>query len=353
MNEISKNQENGDTISLKVSLLIPCKNEENFIAGVLNNVLEQDFPTENLEVFVIDGNSSDKTAEIVKAFSDNYAFINLIHNPEGYVPHGLNKTIPKCSGDVIMRMDSHSTYPSDYISQLTNMLVKLKAGNVGGRWDIQPGGKTATANAIAITNSHPLGIGNAQYRLEGDEPIEADTVPFGCYRKEVFDKVGLFDEDLLRTEDDEFNARALLNGYKIYLIPSVVIKYYARPTLMKMSNMFYQYGLYKPFVYAKLKHITTFRQLVPFIFVLSIIGLAVLGLFSPLFWNLLLILITVYLVTLVIVSTLIAIKRDFFIGIVLLPIVFACIHFSYGWGYLKGVSYLLIGKKPEKVKLSR
>lgn len=337
----------------KVSLLIPCKNEEDFIASVLDNVLEQDFPKEYLEVFVINGNSTDNTSEIVESYVGNYSFINLIENSYGYVPHGLNKTIPVCKGDVIIRIDAHSNYPSNYISVLAEKLFELKADNVGGRWDIQPGAATAVAKAIAITNSHPLGIGNAQYRLEGNKPVEVDTVPFGCYRKEVFDKIGFFDEELLRTEDDEFNARLLLNGGKIFLIPEIAITYYARPSLSKMTSMFFQYGLYKPFVYAKLKHITTLRQLVPFLFVLSIIVLGILGIFTSFFWYLLLIEVSIYLLTLFLVSVFIAIKRNFLKGIFILPVVFSCIHLSYGWGYLKGVLLLLIGKKPAKVNLTR
>lgn len=338
-----------------VSIIIPCRNEENFIAEVLENVIEQDYPKAQLEVFVVDGESDDKTAEIIKEYANKYSFIFYLNNPEKVVPFALNKAIQKSTGDVIVRMDAHSIYPKDYVSELVAGLTKYKCDNTGGVWITEPANKSAKALAIAKATSHPFGIGNAYYRLEMKEPKEVDTVPFGCYRKSVFDKIGLFDEELVRNQDDEFNARLIKNGGKIYLLPDVKIRYFARENFSKTAKMFYQYGLYKPLVNLKVGQAATIRQFVPLallLFVMVFGPLSFLGMFFSFLFG---IGILLYIAADLIVSFSLATKY----GARILPyllMLFPTIHFSYGYGYLAGIFRFLVFRKKidhSKVEVNR
>src|SRR5438093_7105727 len=125
------------------------------------------------------------------------------------------------------------------------------ADNVGGAWLTAPGDATVAARAIALALAHPLGIGNARYRLGTNEQRDVDTVPFGCFRREVFERVGLFDEELVRSQDDEFNFRLLKAGGRVLLVPGAVACYRARRSVLQLARMFYQYGYFKPRVAAK------------------------------------------------------------------------------------------------------
>jgi len=328
-----------------VSVIIPCRNEENYIRKVIENLLHQDFPKEQMEIIFLDGRSTDRTREIIQEYAGSSGNIRLLDNAAGVVPHALNEGIRNSTGEVIIRMDAHSDYPVDYISQLVFHLQHLNADNVGGMWITMPGADTVTAKAIAVALAHPFGIGNARYRLGANEPIEVDTVPFGCYRIDVFGRIGLFDEQLIRNQDDEFNARLKKAGGRIFLIPSVKILYYARPTLTKLSKMYYQYGLFKPLVNIKLGAPATVRQLVPPLFVFAVFLLAIASVLSGSALILFALLIGTYLFFDFCFSFLLAFRSQFRF-LLLLPIVFPVIHFSYGTGYLSGlIKYTILGKQ--------
>jgi len=210
------------------------------------------------------------------------------------------------------------------------------------------------ARAIAYATSHPFGIGNAQYRISNEkEPYEVDTVPFGCYKKKVFEKIGLYDTDLTRNQDDELNARLIQNGGKIYLIPNLKIKYFARDKFSKMFKMFYQYGLFKPLVNLKLKQPATIRQFVPLLFVLFLIFGGILSFISLRFFYLYLLGLCVYLGINILVSLKIATEKKDLRLFPYLVYSFFLIHLSYGLGYLKGILDFVILKKHKKVDLSK
>lgn len=339
-----------------VSIIIPCRNEESFIYKVLLNITEQTYGLTHLEVVIADGMSTDKTKTEIERFQADVSSlkITLIENPDKVVPHALNKAIKLSSGDIIVRLDAHSVYPNDYIERLVNELdARPDAWNVGGCWDTQPGADTDEAKAIVAATSHPVGIGDADYRLESTEIRKVDTVPFGCFRREVFDKIGMFDEDLVRNQDDEFNARIIENGGSIYLIPDLKIKYFARPTIKKMAKMFFQYGYYKPLVNKKRKKPATLRQFAPPILVLGIL----LGWIPVLFWPPFVwvygLILWIYIVVLLGVAITMKAKTDSRIHIF---ICFVVIHFSYGWGYLRGfIDFAIRGveKKGKTVNISR
>lgn len=329
-----------------VTIVIPCRNEQDFIVEVLENVIAQDYPKSKLEVFVVDGESDDGTQKIIKEYAHNYQYIQYLNNPEKVVPFALNKAINQSKNDVIIRMDAHSIYPKNYVSKLVAGLQKFNCENVGGVWITEPANDSIKASAIAGATSHPFGIGNAYYRLEIKNPKMVDTVPFGCYKRTVFEKIGYFDEELVRNQDDEFNARLVKNGGKIFLLPEIKIRYFARETFRKTARMFYQYGLYKPLVNLKVGQPATIRQFIPLALVLFVIIFGPLSLFG---YNFLLIFaagLLVYFGADLFVSLALASKnnkgfRSLFYLIVLFPL----IHFSYGYGYLSGIFRFLIFRK--------
>lgn len=328
-----------------VSVIIPCRNEVNFIEAVLKSIFAQDYPQESLEVIVADGMSDDGTREELRELSSSYPNLKVIDNPNRVTPDALNLAIVASKGEVIVRLDAHSNYPSNYISRLVTELFRLDAENVGGVWITTPANSGTVATAIALATSHPLGIGNSSYRLDIPVIKEVDTVPFGCFKRSIFDQIGLFDADLIRNQDDEFNGRIIKNGGKIFLVPDVEIEYYARATFGTMVKMFYQYGLFKPLVNLKLGHPATSRQFAPPIFVLGLLFLPV-ALFSRglfLIWSMLY---AIYFLANALISLKIAWRKKRWGLAPNLFLAFFLIHCSYGWGYLKGIlKFVLLKSK--------
>jgi glycosyltransferase involved in cell wall biosynthesis len=328
-----------------VSIIMPCRNEVNFIEGVLNSISAQDYPKDSLEIIVADGMSDDGTREKLEELSSSHLNLKVIDNPQKVTPNALNLAIEASKGEVIVRLDAHSNYPSNYISRLVTELFRLDAENVGGVWLTTPANSGTVATAIALATSHPLGIGNASYRLDNPVIKETDTVPFGCFKRSIFDKIGFFDTDLIRNQDDEFNGRIIKNGGKIFLVPDVEIEYYARATLGTTMKMFYQYGLFKPLVNIKLGHPATLRQFAPPIFVLGLLFLPIALLSEWLFmiWSAIY---AIYFLTSAFFSLKVAWRKKRRGLAPYLFLAFFLIHFSYGWGYLTGIfKFVLLKNK--------
>lgn len=305
-----------------------------------------------MEVLFIDGNSTDNSTGIIKRYTAQYSFLKLLNNPERIVPYALNKGLEAAKGEVIMRLDAHCTYPTNYISELVRYLYQLNADNVGGVWNTQPAKDTPICQAIAFASSHPFGVGGSMHKIGASKIMETDTVPFGCYKREIFDKTGLFDTDLVRNQDDEFNGRLLNLGGKIYLIPQVIINYTARDTLCKMRKMYYQYGLYKPLVNKKLGAPATVRQFFPILFLLGLTIGGVVCMIWPLLLHFYTSVLLLYLFIGIVVGSMGAIRAHQPLLALLMPYVFFNIHMSYGIGYLVGI-FNVLGKKTAQVKPSR
>lgn len=324
---------------MKLSVICPIYNEEKHIASCLESILQQDFPKEEMEVLLVDGMSTDRTREIVQQYTEQYPFIFLLDNPKRIVPTGLNIGIRVAQGDVIIRLDAHAIYPDNYFSALVDKLFALNADNVGGLCRTLPAKETPVCEAIAAALSSPFGMGDSLFRIGTNKEMQVDTVPFGCFRREVFDKIGYFDEELIRNQDDEFNGRIIKYGGHIYLIPSIVINYYGRDSIGKVAKMFYQYGLFKPLVNKKLGNPATVRQFFPPLFVVGLIGGLLLSFVHPIFCILYMVVLALYLFLAIYFS----VKQFKNIKKVLLLIAtFVTIHVSYGWGYLCGCVKLLL-----------
>lgn len=336
--------------NIKVSIIIPTRNEEKYIAKCLQSILENDYPKNKIEILIVDGMSEDGTRDILNKYIRKYPFIKLVNNPKKIVPNALNIGINKAKGEIIMRIDAHNTYEKKYISKCVKYLEEHNVDNVGGVWITLPGNNTVLAKSIALVLSHPFGVGNAYFRIGTKEPRYVDTVPFGCYKKEVFDKIGLFNENLIRNQDDEFNLRLIKNGGKILLVPEIVSYYYARENLGKLWKMYFQYGYFKPLAAKEVRGVLTWRQTIPVSFVCSLIFLFLLSFFSKYFLFLYLFLISLYVITDFFFSFSISIKK----GLKFLPflvISFATLHFSYGLGYLKGIWDFVILRRHLRKKI--
>jgi glycosyltransferase involved in cell wall biosynthesis len=253
-----------------VSIVVPCRNEAHYIAECLDSVLACDYPQDRLEVLVVDGMSDDGTRQVLADYCTRYPVIRVIDNPRRITPVALNLAIRAARGDVVVRMDAHVVYPRNYVSRLVAALDEFKADNVGAVLRTLPANERPMGRAIAIGMSHPFGVGTSYFRIGTDQPRWVDTIAFFCVRRETFDRVGLFDEELIRHQDGEFNARLIGSGGRILLIPDVVSYYYARATLRQVGRMFYQYGYFKPLVAKKLGRFMTLRQLIPPGFVLAL-----------------------------------------------------------------------------------
>ncbi len=335
-----------------VSVVLPIYNEERFIEKCIQSILAQDYPKERLQLIFVDGMSQDRTRDIVHEYSKKYPFIQLIDNPKRVVPYALNKGIKASKGEVIIRLDGHCDYPSNYISVLVKYLYELGADNVGGVWRTLPAHPTNECYAIAIASSHPFGVGGSEHKVGSKEIKETDTVPFGCYRREVFERIGYFDEELTRNQDDEFNARLINNGGHIYIIPELVINYTARDSMHKMRRMYYQYGLFKPLANKKLGAPATVRQFFPGLFVLGLIGGGILSCFSKAILAIYLAVIALYLLIGLAIGFSKASEYRRPALVLLMPYTFACIHISYGVGYLNGMLKVLFNK-PFNVNCNR
>jgi glycosyltransferase involved in cell wall biosynthesis len=326
----------------KVTAIIPTYNEEKFIRNCIESIIAQDYKKELIEVFFIDGMSSDKTRNIIEEYSIRYQFIKLLYNPYLIVPYALNIGIAKSNGQFILRLDAHAKFPKNYFSTLILNAIELDSDNIGGVINTLPANDSPKAKSIALALSHPFGVGNSYFRVGTKNIRQVDTVPFGCFRRELFDKIGLFDVELMRNQDDEFNARIIKNGGKIFILPDLKIDYYARNTIGKLSKMFFQYSLFKPLVNKKLGKPATIRQFFPLLF----ISVLFIGLFlsllnkvfvTPYFWFL-----GLYSITSIYFSLKIAIKSNNFKSFFFLPYIFLIIHLSYGLGYSFGIFKFLI-----------
>jgi glycosyltransferase involved in cell wall biosynthesis len=277
---------------------------------------------------------------VIADYAGRYPVIRLIDNPNRTTPHALNLGIARSRGTIIMRMDAHAYYPPNYVADLVVWLEQSGADNVGGAWLTVPADATVTARAIAAVLAHPFGIGNALYRLGTKQPRDVDTVPFGCFRREVFERVGMFDEELVRNQDDEFNFRLLRAGGRVLLVPGVVCRYYARRSVGQVARMLYQYGSFKPLVALKVGRIMTLRQLVPPLWVL---GVLLTGVAAP--W-----LATARALAVFILGAYLAVdgacalalgwRHGARVGLAAAGI-FPVAHFSYGLGFLRGALALL------------
>lgn len=340
-------------LELDVSLIVPCRNEKNHIIPFLDNILSLDFDILKHEILLVDGASDDGTKEIILNYIKDNKSIKYIENPDGFVSQAMNLGIKHAKGDVIFRLDVHAIYPSNYILKLYHYLVLINADSVGGYLETIPANNTKMARSISIALSSPFGVGNVGYRINSKnfkEYYKTDTVPFGCFRRDVFLKFGMFDTDLIRNQDNELNERIISNGGKIYVIPEVKVKYFARSTYSKLFAMLFQYGYFGPIVDLKLKRPTRLRRYIPSIFVLSIVGPIILAPFSRVFLMVSISVFIVYIVVNFLFSLTEAVKRNSPLLAIYIVLANVISHFGYGIGYIVSFLKYVVLRRDYRIK---
>jgi len=324
-----------------VSVIVPCRNEKKFVARCLDSIIANDFPKDRLEVLVVDGMSEDRTPRIIDRYVMNYSFIKRLDNRHKTTPFAINIGIQNSRGNVIMIMGSHSTYQKDYISKCVQGLYKYKADNVGGIIKTLPGDNTPAAKAIALALCHPFGVGNSSFRLGTEIPQWVDTVFGGCYRKEIFEKTGLFNENLVRSQDMDMNIRVKASGGRILLIPSIVSNYYAKSTIRAFLTHNFKDGVWAIYPLKFGSKLFKLRHLLPLAFVVSILfSLCLSFLVSP-FQFVFLGLVSFYLFANLYFSLTKTLQERKLRYLFILPVVFGSRHFGYGVGSMWGVFKLL------------
>lgn len=265
-----------------IIIILPIRNESRHIARTLESILAQDYPAEQMDILVVDGMSNDGTRQIVSEFAQRESRVHLLDNPQRIVPTAMNKGIRAARGAIIVRVDGHTVIERDYVRRCVEALSTTGADNVGG--PMRAASDTWIGKAIVLATSSPFGVGGARFHY-AETPGWVDTVYMGAYRREVFERIGLFDEELVRNQDDEFNFRLTQAGGKIWLDPQIRSTYFSRSTLRGLWKQYFEYGLWKVRVIQKHRRPASWRHLVPAAFVLALLGSSFLSVLtkSPLF----------------------------------------------------------------------
>lgn len=316
-----------------VSIIIPMRNEESYIGKNIRSLINQDYPKDSYEVIVVDGMSEDGSKKAVQSFSNNSSNIILLENPDFFTSYALNVGIRKSRGEIIIILGAHSFVEVDFIKKNVETFEKVEADCVGG--PIATLGGTYSAKVISLALASPFGVGDVLFRYSKKEGY-VDTVAFGAYKREVFEMIGLFDEELVRNQDDEFNYRLRRSGAMIFITPQIRSFYYSRATLKKLSKQYFQYGLWKVRVLQKHSKMMRLRQFVPVVFILSVIISLLLSFYNKSFFYLFSLIIGSHFVCDVLFSSWIAKKHEWK-HFLFLPIVFNILHWSYGFGFLMGL----------------
>lgn len=331
-----------------VSVVIPCLNEARFIRDCIDSVLANDYPAERFELLLVDGGSVDGTRDMIEHEEQRRGGqVRLVNNPKGVTPAALNAGIAAARGDLILRMDAHARIDPHYISRSVDALHRFNADNVGGIMHTLPQRNTVLGRAIAAALSHRFGVGNSLFRVHSSEPRWVDTVFGGCYRREVFTRIGMFNEGLSRGQDMEFNLRLKQAGGRTLLVPDIVSYYYARGDALSFWRHNWNNGVWAilPFLYSTVVPVSA-RHLVPLFFVLALTGSALTALSAGMWWPFAAI-VFAYLAAASIAAVDSAVRnRDARLALVM-PIVFMSLHCAYGlgslWGTVRLIAYRTAG----------
>jgi glycosyltransferase involved in cell wall biosynthesis len=322
-----------------VSVVIPCRNERLYIGPCLDSLLACDYPQERFEILVVDGMSDDGTRNVVADFARHHENVKLVDNRSQITPSGMNLGIRRSIGEVIAIVGAHTVFDSQYISECVKHLESYGADEVGGVAIFVPRENTALGRAIAATWSHPFGSGaNFAYKRGVREPTWVYTVFSGCFRRSVFERVGLFNEDLKHSQDSEFSRRLAAVGGKILVIPNVKVRYLCRSGLAAFSKHAFRNGVWAtlPIAYSDVMPIL-WVHLIPFVFVSALLGSVIWALWSPHSAWVFYAIAGSYGLAAVASSIQVALKERDPRFCLVLPPIFAILHLGYGFGSLWGL----------------
>lgn len=328
----------------KVSVVVPCLNERKNIRNCIESLINNDYPRELLEILVVDGMSEDGTIEIIEELCKENSNVHLINNKDRITPIALNLGVLNAKGDFIMIAGAHACFPTNYISKLVNYLLNSDAAVVGGALETKANKINAKSLAITKVLSNKFGVGNSYFRVGASDSLRVDTVPFGLYKRSVFQEVGYYNEKLIRNHDIELSKRILKKGLKIYLLPDVVCYYFARDNYKDLVKNNFQNGLWNVLTVYITKSLRSLsiRHYIPLLFILALLLplLFAVIVFSP-FILMTLAVFFLYVLSLLFISFKLTRKPEILFNIIWSFIV---IHFSYGFGSLVGslkIHYLL------------
>ena len=330
--------------AVHVSVVVPCRNEIGRIRAFLDSVFRQELGLIKLEVLIADGMSDDGTRLILGEYERKFASLRVIDNPEKITSTGLNRAIRDAEGEIIIRMDAHTEFAPNYVRSCVEVLHETHADNVGG--PALTRADSYIAQAIAYAFHTPFATGGAKFRDPGYEG-SVDTVPYGCWRKSTLERLGLFDETLVRSQDDELNRRIVSSGGKVWQSPKIISWYRPRTTLAALSWQYFQYGFWKVAVIRKHRRLASWRNLVPgsclFAGVVLLLCAAAASLGGLVWWrNIFLedwfVLAGLYFIA-SFVSAFSLARRKGWRFLPSLPVVFATYHFSYALGFVLAVLY--------------
>jgi len=331
-----------------VSVVVPCRNERPHIEAFLASLLSQEDPPGGFEIIIADGLSSDGTRDVLARAASQDSRLRIIDNPERIVSTGLNRAIAAARGGVVVRADAHTEYAQDYLRQCHAVLEQTGAENVGGPWIAA--GRGYVSRAIAAAFQSPFGSGGAHAHDPGYEgPV--DTVYLGCWRREYLQKIGGFDEQLIRNQDDELNLRICRTGGTVWQCPRIRSRYFVRGSLAALFKQYVQYGYWKVRVVQKHRLPASLRQLVPAAFVFSLLFLSILSLVARPAQIALASVAAAYFVCNIGASVLTA-ARSQWIVLPVLPLVFSCYHVGYGVGFLRGIVDVVFLGRGASAKMS-
>mgnify|MGYP005841483657 CR=1 FL=1 len=330
-----------------ISIIVPVFNEEKYISKCIYSVLELELP-ENVttELLIIDGNSTDKTIEIVSELQKKTSNLFLIKNPKRIQAVALNIAIKKSKGEFILRLDAHAEYPNDYLSKLLETAKRINSDNTGGLVVTKEGDGGYQASLVQALTTHKFGVGNSGFRIGVKEGF-ADTVPYGFFKKTIFEKIGLFDERLVRAQDYEFNRRIIESGGKIWLNPDIYCYYYNQNSLFGfLKKQFVLEAPYNAYMWYLAPYTFAYRHAITGVFAFGVLSGIILSIFSPIIKYLFVFILFLYAVLSIMSALQQSIRFKKFRHFFLLPISFFLYHFIHGLGVLKGIMLLILQKAP-------
>lgn len=334
-----------------ITVIMPIRNEMNYIEKSLGSVLAADYPTGQMEIIVADGMSTDRTRPLCKTLLKGHMNAKIIDNPEKIVSTGLNRAIRQSKGEIIIRVDGHCVIARDYFLRCVHYLMTQSVMGVGG--PMETIGETPMAKTIALAMSSKFGVGGSAFRTTKNKTMLVDTIPFPAYWRNDVLQIGLFDEELVRNQDDEYNFRIRSKGGKLLMAADIKSTYYSRATLNKLGQQYFQYGFYKVRVMQKHWKQMRIRHFVPLGFVVGLLFTVVLSFF----WSYGLALFGAFLGSYLLVNVLASLQianqagwSHFF----RLPLIFFILHTSYGTGMFFGfIKFRSLWKKIDVKTVNR
>jgi glycosyltransferase involved in cell wall biosynthesis len=330
-----------------VSIVIPCRNEEKYIETCVRSVMKFKLPTEVCsELIILDGMSTDRTIEKLEELKSEFPNLIVLPNPGLFQSYAINTALEVANGGWIMRLDAHSRYPVDYLELCLETAKRTNADNVGGLFITMPGGDSYEANLVQALTTHAFGVGDAGFRT-GAKEGEADTVPYGFFKRELFERIGKLDERLVRAQDYEFNRRIIATGGKVWRNSAIEVFYFNQPTL----SAFYKKQLYKEAPYnAYLWYLAPYafapRHAITGVFAVGVLGGLVLSPLTNWIAYPFMIIMALYFLLAILSGIQQAIRYKKPFHAILLPFCFFLYHFIHGIGVLWGLIKLCLGTAP-------